>query len=97
MLIPFHYGKIAMDISWPVMGVTLVVMGIHWSMERGARKQREQRIARLRRPAVPLVQELHCPHCDHVISDADFGRQHVPFVPPTRRDSPYFRRDRDAT
>ncbi|MGF6782466.1 hypothetical protein, partial [Paraburkholderia sp. GAS334] len=71
-----------MDISWPVMGVTLMVMGIHWSMERGARKQREQRIARLQRPAVPRVQELHCPHCNHVISDADFGRQHVPFVPP---------------
>jgi hypothetical protein len=83
-----------MDISWPVMGVTLMVMGIHWSMERGARKQR---IGRRQRPAASHVHELHCPHCGHTIGDADFGRQHVPFVPPARRDSPYFRRNRDAT
>jgi hypothetical protein len=72
-------------------------MGIHWSMRRAVRKEREQRIARLQRPAAPRAHELHCPHCGHPIGDADFGRQRAPFVPPARRNSPYFRRDRDAT
>lgn len=71
-----------------------MVMGIHWSMERGARKQR---VAGLQRPATPHVHELHCPHCGHAIGDADFGRQRASFVPPARRDSPEFRHDRDAT
>jgi hypothetical protein len=79
------------------MGVTLMLMGIHWSMQRGVRKQRERHITRLQRPAAPPVHELHCPHCNHVISDADFRRQHIPFVPPARRNFPYFRHDRDAT
>ncbi len=34
-----------MGIGWPVMDVRLMVMGIHWSMERGVRKQNANRAA----------------------------------------------------
>lgn len=40
-----HYGRTAMGIGWPVMSVRLMVMGIHWSMERGVRKQNANRAA----------------------------------------------------
>ncbi|MCX4157440.1 MULTISPECIES: hypothetical protein [Paraburkholderia] len=86
-----------MDIGLLALGIGLMMMGIHWSMKRGLREERERRIAGLQRPAQAHARGLHCPHCGHEIDDADFRHEPAPFVPPSRRDSPYFRRDGNPT
>ncbi|SOE68991.1 hypothetical protein SAMN05446635_3459 [Burkholderia sp. OK233] len=86
-----------MDIGLPALGIGLMMMGIHWSMKRGLREERERRIAGIQCAATAHAPGLHCPHCGHKIDDADFKHQPTSFVPPSPRDSPYFRRDRNAT
>ncbi len=97
MLNQLSQGENSMDIAWPVFGITVIVMGISWSMERGVRKQREKRMARRSHPVTPSTSELHCPHCGHVIGDGDFARAHSPFVSRPPAESPYFRRPRNGS
>lgn len=67
------------NIAWPVMGVTVFMTAISWSMQRGSSRRREWSTRARNVEQQPAG--LHCPHCGHALADADFAGHRPPAAP----------------